>query len=149
MATVYRGAAAGLLTSATCWSLGKDVAHDIMAPEVPPQAAKASSDHLDFISALSPHSCTTSYVLRALFSSVQFSRSVVSDSLQPHGLQYARPPCPSPTPGVYSNWCPLSWWCHPTTSSSVVPFSSHLQSFPASGPFQMSQFFTLGGQRAL
>ena len=76
----------------------------------------------------------------------QFSRSVMSNSLQPHGLQHARPPCPSPTPRVYSNSCPLSWWCHPTISSSVVPFSSHLQSFPASRAFQMSQFFTSGGQ---
>ena len=72
--------------------------------------------------------------------------SVVSDSLLPHEPQHARPPCPSPTPGVYSNSCPLSWWCHPTISSSVVPFSSHLQSFPASGSFQMSQFFASGGQ---
>ena len=71
--------------------------------------------------------------------SVQFSRSVVSDSLRPHGLQHTRPPCPSPTPGVYSNSCPSSQWCHPTISSSVVPFSSCLQSFPASGSFQMSQ----------
>ena len=70
--------------------------------------------------------------------SVQISRSVVSDSLRPHGLQHARPPCPSPTPRVYSNSCPLSWWCHPTISSSVVPFSSHFQSFPALGSFQMS-----------
>ena len=76
----------------------------------------------------------------------QFSHSVVSDSLSPHGLQHARPPCPSPTPGIDSNSCPLSQWCHPTISSSVVPFSSHLQSFPASGSFQMSQFFTSGGQ---
>ena len=80
------------------------------------------------------------------FSSVQFSHSVVSHSLQPHGLQHTRPPCPSSTPGVYSNSCPLSWWCHPTISSSVIPFSSHLQSFPASGSFQMSQFFASGGQ---
>ena len=80
------------------------------------------------------------------FSSVQFSCSVVSNSLWPHGLQHARPPCPSPTPGAYSNSCPLSQWCHPTTSSSVVPFSSHLQSFPTSGSFQMSQFFESGGQ---
>ena len=80
------------------------------------------------------------------FSSVQFSRSVVSDSLRLHGLQHARPPCPSPTPGVYTNSCPLSWWCHPTISSSVVPFSSCLQSFPASGSFQMNQLFTSGGQ---
>ena len=78
--------------------------------------------------------------------SIQFSHSVVSEALRPHGLQHARPPCPSPTPGVYSNSCPLSWWWHPTISSSVIPFSSHLQSFPASGSFQMSQFFTSGGQ---
>ena len=81
-----------------------------------------------------------------LFSSVQFSCSVMSDSLWPHGLQHVRPPCPSPTPRVYPNSCPLSRRCHPTISSSVVPFSSHLQSFPTSGPFQMSQFFTSGGQ---
>ena len=70
----------------------------------------------------------------------------MSDSLRPHGLQHARPPCPLPTPGVYSNSCPSHRWCHPTISSSVVPFSSHLQSFPASGSFQMSQFFASGGQ---
>ena len=78
--------------------------------------------------------------------SVQFSCSVVSDSLQPHGLQHTRLPCLSPTPGVYPNPCPLSRWCHPTISSSVVPYSSCLQSFPASGCFQMSQLFTSGGQ---
>ena len=82
-----------------------------------------------------------------LVSSVQFSRSVVSDSLRPHGLQHARPPCPSPTPGVYSNSCPLSRWCHPTISSSVIPLSSCHQSFPASGSFPVSQFFASGGQR--
>ena len=76
----------------------------------------------------------------------QFSHSVVSDSLQLHGLQHTRPPCPSPTPGVYSNWCPLSQWCHPTISSSVFPFSSCLQSFPASGSPQMSELFASGGQ---
>jgi len=76
---------------------------------------------------------------------VQFSRSVVSDSLWPHGLQRARPPCPSPTPGVHPNSCPLSQWCHPTILSSVVPFSCP-QSFPASGSFQMSQPFASGGQ---
>ena len=80
------------------------------------------------------------------FSSVQFSHSVVSDSLRTHGLQHARPPCPSPTPGAYSNSCPLSQWCHPAISSSVISFSSRLQSFPASGSFPMSQFFTSGGQ---
>ena len=75
----------------------------------------------------------------------QFSRSVVSNSLWPHGLQHARPPCPSPTPRVYSTLCPLSQWCHQTILSSVVPFSC-LQSFPASGSFPMSQFFASGGQ---
>ena len=76
----------------------------------------------------------------------RFSGSVVSNSLQAHELQHARPPCPSPAPGVYSSSCPLSQWCHPTTSSSVAPFSSCLQSFPASGSFLMSQFFTSGGR---
>ena len=78
---------------------------------------------------------------RTAISSVQFSRSVVSDSLQPHASQHARPPCPSPTPGVHSDSCPLSWWCHPAISSSVVPFSSCPQSLPASEPFPMSQLF--------
>ena len=76
----------------------------------------------------------------------QFSHSVMSDSLQPHEPQHARPPCPLPTAGVYPNSCPLSWWCHPTILSSVVPFSPRPQSFPASGPFQMNQLFTWGGQ---
>ena len=80
------------------------------------------------------------------FSSVQFSHSVVSDSLQPQGLQHARLSCPSPTPGACSNSCPLSRWCHPTISSSVVPFSSCPQSFPSSGSFQMTQPFAWGGQ---
>ena len=79
-------------------------------------------------------------------SSVQFSLSVVSTSLQTHGLQHARLPCPSPTPGPSSNSCPSSWWCHPTISSSVVPFFSCLQSFPASESFPKSQFFASGGQ---
>ena len=78
--------------------------------------------------------------------SVKLSCSVVSDSLRSHGLQHTRPPCPSPILGVYSNSCPLSRWCHPTIASSVVPFSSCLQSFPTSGSFQMSQFSTSGGQ---
>ena len=76
----------------------------------------------------------------------QFSRSVVSDSLKPHGLQHARPPCSSPTSGVYPNSRPLSRWCHPTISSSVIPFSSCPQSFPASGSFQMGQHFASSGQ---
>ena len=81
--------------------------------------------------------------------SVQFSSvtQVVSDSLRLHKLQHTRPPGLSPAPGVYPNSSPLSQWCHPTISSSVIPFCSHLQSFPASGSFQMSQFFTSGGQR--
>ena len=83
---------------------------------------------------------------KLILSSVQFSHSVVSKSLQPHGLQHARPPCPSPTPRVYSDSCPFSQWCHLAISSSVIPFSSCLQSFPASGSFQMSQFFASGGQ---
>ena len=78
--------------------------------------------------------------------SVQFSRSVVTDSLWPHEPQHARPPCPSPTPEVHPNPCPLAWWRHPTISSSVVPFSSCPQSFPASGSFPMSQLFASGGQ---
>ena len=88
--------------------------------------------------------CSTSQDIQ--FSSVQFSSSVVSDSSWPHESQHARPPCPSPTPGTYSNSCPSSQWCHPTISFSVVPFSSCLQSFPASGSFQTSQLFTSGGQ---
>ena len=85
--------------------------------------------------------CYVSYI-----SSVQFSCSVMSDSLRPQGMQHTRPPCPSPTPRAYSNSCPSSQWYHPTISSSVVHFSSCLQSFPASGSFPMSQLFTSGGQ---
>ena len=77
---------------------------------------------------------------------VQFSHSAVSDSLRPHESQHARPPCPSPTPGVHSNSCPSSQWCHPAISSSVIPFSSCPQSLPASESFPMSQLFTWGGQ---
>ena len=78
--------------------------------------------------------------------SIQFSHSVVSDSLWPHEPQQARPPCPPPTPRVYLNSCTLSQWCHPTISYSVIPFSSCPQSFPASGSFQMNQLFASGGQ---
>ena len=81
-----------------------------------------------------------------LFSSVQFSCSVMSDSLRPHGLQHTRFPCPPPTPRASSNSCPSSWWYHPTISSSVVPYSSCLPSFPASWSFPMSQFFASCGQ---
>ena len=86
------------------------------------------------------------YFYRIQFSSVQFSRSVVSDSLRPHELQHARPPCPSQTPRVHSNSHPSSRWCHPAISSSVVPFSSCPQSLPASESFPMSQLFAWGGQ---
>ena len=97
-----------------------------------------------------PDSVSFTWVLMrkcfACIISVWFSHSVMSDSLQPHGLQHARPPCPLPSPRVYSNSCPLSQWCHPTISSSVIRFSSCLQSFPASGSFPMqSQFFASGG----
>ena len=91
------------------------------------------------------HLKTTAVLIFAHSSSVQFSHSVMSDSLRPHGLQHVGLPCPSLTPGACSNSCPLSWWCHPTISSSLV-FSSCLQSFPASGSFPVSQFFAPSGQ---
>ena len=90
--------------------------------------------------------CIINVILNYNTCSVQFRHSVVSDSLRPHGLQHARLPCPSPTTGACSNSCSSSWWCHPAISSSVAPFSSCLQSFPASGSFPMNQFFALGGQ---
>ena len=89
-------------------------------------------------------SCT--HVFWSSFSSVQFSHSVVSNSLRPHESQHARPPCPSPTPGVHPDSCPWSQWCHSAISSSVNPFSSCPQSLPASGSFPMRQLFTWGGQ---
>ena len=93
--------------------------------------------HIQTVGGSVPYSQTTPNML--------FSHSVASDSLWPHELWHTRPPCPSPAPGVYSNSCPLNRWCHQTISSSAVPFSSCLQSFLASGSFQISQFFTLGG----
>ena len=93
-----------------------------------------------------PSLCPTHMATVKAISSVQFSRSVMSDSSKSHESQHTRPPCPSPTPGVHPTPCPLSWWCHPTISSSVVPYSSCTQSFPASGSFQMNQFFASGGQ---
>ena len=96
----------------------------------------------EYVKAVYCHPAYLTYIQ----SSVQFSHSVVSDSLRPHEPQHARPPCPSPTPRVHPNPCPSSRWCHPTISSSVVPFSSCPQSFPASGSFQISQLFTSGGQ---
>ena len=103
----------------------------------------------DFPSTHCPHSLIASHYQHPPlqgYSSVQFSRSVMSDSLEPHELQHARPPCPSPTPGVHSDSCPSSQWCHPAISSSFVPFSSCPQSLPASESFPMSQLFTRGGQ---
>ena len=95
-----------------------------------------------------PHGYSTAIerVAQKHIHSLQFSCSVVSDSLRPHELQHARPPCPSPTPGVHPNSCASSRWCHPAISSSVVPFSSCPQSLPASGSFPRSQLFTSGGQ---
>ena len=103
------------------------------------------SHALSFLSLALTFQAPNAEILHVELSSVQFSRSFMSDSLWPHGLQHARLPCPSPTSRAYSNSCPLSQ-CHPTISSSVVSFSSHLQFFPASGSFPMSQFFTSGGQ---
>ena len=99
-----------------------------------------------FLFALISSGCHIKWLQTLWLTSVQFSRLDASNSLQPRGLQHTRPPCPSPTPRIYSNSCPLSRWCHPNISSSVIPFSSCLQSFPASGAFHMNQFFTWGGQ---
>ena len=100
---------------------------------------------VNYLISLNPLLFIVKMGLKMVESIVHFSCSVVSDYFRPHGLQYSRPPCPSPTPGVYSDLCPLSWWCHSTISSFVVPFfSSHLQSFPTS--FQMSQFIAPGSQ---
>ena len=102
------------------------------------------------LSSIKPHikdlQKSETMLLFSLNPSVQFTHSVTSDSLQPHGLQHTRLPCPSPMPRAYLNSCPSSRWCHPTTSSSAIPFSSCLQSSPASGSFPISQFFSSGGQ---
>ena len=121
-----------------------------------PKDAKRSTDDKVWLSLLQ-RTTTTSYYVSYRFPPwlptslnlvpvSQFSRSVMSHSLWPHGLQHARPPCPSPTPGVYSNSCPSRRWCHPAISSSVVSLSSCLQSFPPSVSFSMRRFFTSGGQ---
>ena len=109
---------------------------DSQEPSTTPEFKSIKSSVLSFLN------CPT---LKSIHS-VQFSQSVMSNSLWPHEPQHARTPCPSPTPGVYPNSYPLSRWCHPTISSPVIPFSSCPQSFPASGPFQMSQLFISGGQ---
>ena len=90
--------------------------------------------------------CLLKVLCAVPWASAQFSHSVVSNASRPHESQHSRPPCPSQTPRVYSNWCPSSRWCHPAISSSAVPFSSCLQSLPASGSFPLSQLFTWGGQ---
>ena len=105
--------------------------------QVSPSLTWITAQHCSWMSLIAP----CKYI-----SSVQFSHSVVSDSLRPHELQHARPPCPPQTPGVHSNSCPSSQWCHPAISSSVVPFFSCPQFLPASGSFPMSQLFTWGGQ---
>ena len=92
------------------------------------------------------YSLSWAFQNKSVTQNLQFSLSVVSSSLRPHEPQHIRPPCPSPTSRAYPNPCPSSQWCHPTISSSVIPFSSHLQSFPAFGSFQISQFFASGGQ---
>ena len=118
------------------------------SPHQLPSASLLRNSHVDTYSSIS-HDKFTQLLGRKwnkTCDSVQFSHSVMFSSWRPHGLQHARLPCPSATPRAYSNSCPLSCWCHPTISSSVVPFSSCLQSFPASRSFPMSQFFASGGQ---
>ena len=137
------------------WSLPLD-AHSTLSPNYHSQDClhpDIAQQHVENKISLI-EDCWHTYVIIHLYSterrirhsSVQFSCSVMSKSLQPHELQHARPPCPSPTPEVYSNSRPSSQWCHPTVSSSVIPFSSRLQSFPASGSIPMSQFSASGGQ---
>ena len=104
------------------------------------------STPLPIFGGVSVSDCGHSHRCGNTFTSLHFSHSVLSDFLRPHELQHTRPPCPSPSPGVYSNSCPSSRWCHPAISSSVVPFSSCPQSLPASKSFPMSQLFTWGGQ---
>ena len=116
--------------SCNCWSLCT------LEPVLLSKRSHTSEKLTDHNGRVAPHS----------LNSIQLSHSVVSDFLWPHGPQHARPPCPPPTPRDYSNSCPLSQWCHPAISSSVIPFSSHLQSLPTSGSFQISQLFASGGQ---
>ena len=127
--------------SPTFWSLFSIFYQLSISKHLSPFIRYRGSTQLDYILLWSIF-----YNLIFITTSVQFSHSVVSDSLQTHVPQHTRPPCPSPTPRLYPNSCPLSQWCHPAISSSVIPFSSCLQCFPASGSFQMSLFFTSGGQ---
>ena len=114
------------------------------ANQAPPSMVFSRQEYWSGVPLPSPLSIT--HIQKLNISSVQFSCSDLSNCLSPHGLYHARPPCPSPAPRVDSNSCPLSRWCHPMTSFSVVHFFSHLQSFPASGCFKMNQFFTSSGQ---
>ena len=116
--------------ASSCWMVNQSP-----VPALGPQCPTLGSVH-----------CLTTPWAWITFNSFEFSRWVVSDSLRPYELQHARPPCPSPTPGIHPNSCPLSWWCHPTIFSSVVLFSSCSQSLLAPGSFQMSQLFISGGQ---
>ena len=116
------------------------------AVQPPPLLPLATSSQFPIAISLLSEECCINGITQGIIFSVQFRCSVVSDSLWPHESQHASPPCPSPTPGVHPNPCPLSQWCHPIITSSVVPFSSCTQSFPASGSFQMSQLFTSAGQ---
>ena len=121
----------------------------LISPQSHSEDNSADMDTRNFSLTFCTQNSQKMFIWCVQFSSVQFIRSVVSDSLQLHKPQHIRPPCPSPTPGVHPNPClvmPLSWWCHPTISSSVVPFFSCLQSFPASESFPMSQLFASGGQ---
>ena len=119
--------------SSCCWSVAKlcPILCDLVDCSTPPSFVLH---------------CLPGFAQYPISASIQFNRSVMSDSLRPYELQHARPPCPSLTPGVHPNPCPLSGWCHPTISSSVIPFSSCPQSFPSLGPFPVSQLFASGGQ---
>ena len=133
------------MNQGTEWSITLEICLEWSCKDtfIPPRICRPSPKRTPSGSLhLFPERCITSEFVM----SVQFSRTVVSDSLRPHEPQHARPPCPSPTPGIHPNPCPSSRWCHPTISSSVVPFSSCPQSFPASGSFPMSQLFASGSQ---
>ena len=134
---------------AICVSCGRVCVSMLLSPFVPSSPSYPPLMPISLFS-LHLHCCPANRFINTIFldsiymHSVQFSS--VTQSLQPHGLQQARPSCPSLTPEAYSNSCPLSWWCHPTILSSVIPFFSWLQSFPASGSFQMNQFVASGSQ---
>ena len=125
------------------WEICMQIKKQQLEPDMEQQTG--SKLRKEYVKAVYCHLAYLTY-MQSQFSSVQFSCSVMSDSLWPHEFQHTRPPCPSPTPRVHSNSCPSSWWCHPAISSSVIPFSSCPQSLPASASFPISQLFTWGGQ---